>query len=1110
MNSLIVTLSLFLTIPTLGMASDIFFDDFSGPTLNPLWAGPLPDAPGASGDTTPEAYAGFPNYQLQTVGADSLLRMSNSLSDLQRVGWSLNTNFPTSDFRYEVRFNTLIQSYTNSIDAFIEIWVLDAANSNRYDIVSLFGGSYGSDRRFRAGSSISGTRYDQSFAYLNNTFYRLVLQGSSTQNIRASFLDDQGNELAGVDLGHNTSSFTSGFKIAISQGEDRPQGTYPIDVAVDYALLTLPPAVIITSQPTNQTIVSGNNATFSVKAQGAADLYYQWWFGGTNIIGATNSMLTLTNVQLSDGGSYFVVVTNLYGSTISSNAVLTVTNQAPYITTQPKNTNVVVGAGTTFTVIVGGSKPLSYQWQFNGNSIDNATNSSYAITSVQTTNAGAYSVVVVNPVSSIASSNATLTVTVLPIFISDDFEPSIDQSQWSAFGATVLATNYGGYVSPSNSLWFGGSGLRYATTHLLNTTAGGPITFYMRFAVGTSNKWETLDLPSKGVVLEYSINQGTTWPLIATYATTNYTNWTFISTNMPVGAKSPATLFRWRQLANSGSNFDHWALDDVNVGPQPPKISTQPTNQIAFTGQNATFTVTVTGTAPFSYQWQSNTVNIIGATNASLILTNVQLSQSGAAYSVTVTNISGSAAGSNALLTVTLPPAAIQAVNTNGMGGTSIEVPIIFTANGNENALSFSVNFDANRLAYSDILLGSSVPEDASFLPSTGQAGTVGVSLLLPAGHAFAAGTQEIVRLIFNAPILTGTQTVATAISFANVPINKLLSDINVQALPANFINGTVTLYPGPLEGDAIGRPLGDGFVDIFDWQQVGRFVAGLDVITNASEFQRVDCAPRTNLGDGQIKVTDWVQAGRYAAGLDPLALAGGPTSSAQSLTAHAAGSSGGVQPKNAGSRQVSIAAGTVVKGLTMTLPVSLEAQGNESALAFSLSFDPVVLRYVSASKGSAATSATLNVNTNQIASGQLAIALMLPAGSSHFAAGTKEVAKVTFIALSTATNESLDFSDQPALRSISDTNAIEVTATYANSLITINSNPLLSISNSGTNILLAWPTWAADFTLQNVDTIVPSATWSNPAITLQTNGGSINVTLPASTQSKYFRLFHP
>jgi hypothetical protein len=44
---------------------------------------------------------------------------------------------------------------------------------------------------------------------------------------------------------------------------------------------------------------------------------------------------------------------------------------------------------------------------------------------------------------------------------------------------------------------------------------------------------------------------------------------------------------------------------------------------------------------------------------------------------------------------------------------------------------------------------------------------------------------------------------------------------------------------------------------------QVGRFVAGLDAVTNGNEFLRADCAPRANLGNGHLTVTDYVQAGR-------------------------------------------------------------------------------------------------------------------------------------------------------------------------------------------------------------------------------------------------------
>jgi hypothetical protein len=66
-------------------------------------------------------------------------------------------------------------------------------------------------------------------------------------------------------------------------------------------------------------------------------LAYQWSFNGTNLDGATKTSLTLTNVQFSQAGNYAVLVTNAFGWTLSSNAVLTVTATPPSIQTQPTN-----------------------------------------------------------------------------------------------------------------------------------------------------------------------------------------------------------------------------------------------------------------------------------------------------------------------------------------------------------------------------------------------------------------------------------------------------------------------------------------------------------------------------------------------------------------------------------------------------------------------------------------------------------------------------------------------------------------------------------------------------------------------------------------------------
>jgi hypothetical protein len=84
-----------------------------------------------------------------------------------------------------------------------------------------------------------------------------------------------------------------------------------------------------------------------------------------------------------------------------------------------------------------------------------------------------------------------------------------------------------------------------------------------------------------------------------------------------------------------------------------PSITTQPANQTVNAGQTATFSVTATGTAPLSYQWQKGGVAISGATGASYTTPATQSSDNGTTFTVTVTNAAGSVSSSAATLTVT-------------------------------------------------------------------------------------------------------------------------------------------------------------------------------------------------------------------------------------------------------------------------------------------------------------------------------------------------------------------------------------------------------------------------------------------------------------------------
>ena len=175
-----------------------------------------------------------------------------------------------------------------------------------------------------------------------------------------------------------------------------------------------PAAPSITTQPANQSVTVGQTATFSVVAAGTAPLTYQWQKNNANISGATSSSYTTPATVSGDNGATFrVMITNSVTTITSNSASLTVNagSVAPSITTQPANQSVTVGQTATFSVAATGTAPLSYQWQKNNANITNATSASYTTPATVSGDKGAsFRVIVTNPVTSINSNPATLTV----------------------------------------------------------------------------------------------------------------------------------------------------------------------------------------------------------------------------------------------------------------------------------------------------------------------------------------------------------------------------------------------------------------------------------------------------------------------------------------------------------------------------------------------------------------------------------------------------------------------------------------------------------------------------------------------------------------------------
>jgi hypothetical protein len=126
------------------------------------------------------------------------------------------------------------------------------------------------------------------------------------------------------------------------------------------------------------------------------------------------SAIESTFASLSDEGSYYAIVSNLFGS-VSSSLITVEIYYLPYFTTQPISKTVTTGANTSLTAVAAGNPVPTYQWQrdagFGFLNLPAPSSDSILILNNNTTTAYQYRCVATNAAGSTNSSIATITVT---------------------------------------------------------------------------------------------------------------------------------------------------------------------------------------------------------------------------------------------------------------------------------------------------------------------------------------------------------------------------------------------------------------------------------------------------------------------------------------------------------------------------------------------------------------------------------------------------------------------------------------------------------------------------------------------------------------------------
>jgi hypothetical protein len=122
-------------------------------------------------------------------------------------------------------------------------------------------------------------------------------------------------------------------------------------------------APTISTPPRAQTAEVGTTVILTVRANGYPPPTYRWYVNGTNMLSCTSCELVLTNMALSDSGTYSVFVTNACGAVTSAVTV----NVIPAVERRPVPGVELMGqAGSSWDVVCADSLGLTPNWTWLG------------------------------------------------------------------------------------------------------------------------------------------------------------------------------------------------------------------------------------------------------------------------------------------------------------------------------------------------------------------------------------------------------------------------------------------------------------------------------------------------------------------------------------------------------------------------------------------------------------------------------------------------------------------------------------------------------------------------------------------------------------------------
>jgi hypothetical protein len=314
-----------------------------------------------------------------------------------------------------------------------------------------------------------------------------------------------------ITVGNSTNSVTTtnywakpSYDLCTGWGTPRGQATINAITVMPF-LASVPPATL--------TAYTGSNLSLTVSAGGQATLVYQWFYDGTAIAGATGATLNFPNLQPTNSGRYFVVVTNNYGAVTSTVCALSVIVTPPYVaqtfatapvacwrlnetsgTTAYDSIGGVNGANNG-SLVLGVSGPTTPAWPGfeSGNTAYQFSGSGTSV-----------SIPALN-----LTSNITLTAWVQPAAAQSANYPGV--VSWSGGGNTISL----GFGNGNNRLTYVRNGSVYSSSSLVV-----PTNQWIFIALTLSPTNAVLYMATNSNLIAY--NTGTTNPALTSFTNTGY------------------------------------------------------------------------------------------------------------------------------------------------------------------------------------------------------------------------------------------------------------------------------------------------------------------------------------------------------------------------------------------------------------------------------------------------------------------------------------------------------------------------------------------------------------------------------------------------------------